>query len=1129
MSFQRAIVATAVAGVMLVLSAAAQQEVLFSETFTGPYQSTPTGWIKVNTPEGNFWYLRDGAYCSGNGDLVRAQDKRTYSVVAAGAQAGWRDYEVVADAHMIQRNGAILLVGRWQDARNHYEGVYQTDNGRVTVQIVRVADGRSEVLAQRTSAQDPSLPDLANGFSPADGRRFRLAFRGDRIIFSIDQREVLQATDDAIAAGTAGVGQSENLVFFDNFRVMGTPTAVAAAPGGEVTRVYRLVVAEGWTREQARDYQRNLEERGFVPVILRETSPGRFDVLTGTFLSRDEAVRQGDRLLAEGEIIEYGVIQIEGAAQARRELAEAAELPEAYTIQVAVTRDRREAEAEQRHLLEDLDYFPVTILDTGEAYAITVGNFSDRAEAERLLPEFDEQGFPFAQVAQVTRQELIEATTVPETTMGQEVLAQLTPEERQRIEQVVAQQRALSRGANTAEEIRALQELMSQLRMDYSGLRERVQSLQEQAEERERQRRQINALVDQAYAEIDARNWDSAEQLIASIFALEPNNATGLLLQSRVRAARDSVAGLAPDEVIARRLATAAELEQQGDLEGALAELRAAQSEFPAVGRIGEERRRVQNELERQRLQREQEAARRLEEANAQRQAETTKMLMIITGVGVAAVFLLLFLIFRLMGQEKALRAQMSTLATRAGSAALAGAIATPAPHRRETTTEVTAFGEGALMPDPLAVGAGGAAEAIATPVIAVAGGGGGIGLDPAEANQPVSALAAMVLETIGAGAEPEEAPRGALGKLQRSATPPRAASRTPVPQEKAPEKPKPASRVSIDFGFGEETPSAPEPPASAEEPPRIMEIASLDDEEPLTPRAGSPEKRPAPKEPVVADPFATGPGETAPGEAPPLDLDFDLGLSEPKAAAAPGASAPSARPEADDVTQPLGADILDEAFTELEAAPTPAAAPQAPPEPQKDDRTIYVQTYSPAEAGRQPAAWKGSYDFASLTVVTENTLPNSPACLRFEKRSGAGSAFYTCRFPDARGVVGIEFDLRCDHKNQYLLGLYFEHNENFRQSVHTVIHRTDETVTLRLQGKSAPYTFGTWVHVKFRIDLRTGMVDGQVDNRPVAVNVPLLSMAEQTLPPSINTISIRDTLASEGVFYLDNIRVYRA
>ncbi len=186
-----------------------------------------------------------------------------------------------------------------------------------------------------------------------------------------------------------------------------------------------------------------------------------------------------------------------------------------------------------------------------------------------------------------------------------------------------------------------------------------------------------------------------------------------------------------------------------------------------------------------------------------------------------------------------------------------------------------------------------------------------------------------------------------------------------------------------------------------------------------------------------------------------------------------------------------------------------------------------YAQNFEDEELGKLPSNWKGSYDYASLTVASREDAPGvSTKCMRFEKKTGSGAAYYSCRFPEVSGRVIVEFDLRCDDKNKYLLGFYIEKDEDFRHSIHTVVHRDtsrSDRVALRLQNVASPYKLGEWTHVRFLIDLQRSLVDGYVDDKPVAVGERLVSR-----PKVINTLSIRDNLATEGVLLIDNIKIYR-
>jgi hypothetical protein len=190
-----------------------------------------------------------------------------------------------------------------------------------------------------------------------------------------------------------------------------------------------------------------------------------------------------------------------------------------------------------------------------------------------------------------------------------------------------------------------------------------------------------------------------------------------------------------------------------------------------------------------------------------------------------------------------------------------------------------------------------------------------------------------------------------------------------------------------------------------------------------------------------------------------------------------------------------------------------------------QSDGLFFEQTFDEDQVGTQPPGWQGEYDYATLTVDSSSPSPNSKACLKFEKRSGAGGANYTCRFPNASGRVIVEFDLRCDEKNKYLLGFYIEKDEDFKQSVHTIVHRTDSKSqpTLRIQGEPVPYDLGTWRHVKYDLNLLAGLVTAYIDSEEVVRDAKL-----PTNPAFINTLSIRDNLATTGILYLDNIKIYK-
>lgn len=182
---------------------------------------------------------------------------------------------------------------------------------------------------------------------------------------------------------------------------------------------------------------------------------------------------------------------------------------------------------------------------------------------------------------------------------------------------------------------------------------------------------------------------------------------------------------------------------------------------------------------------------------------------------------------------------------------------------------------------------------------------------------------------------------------------------------------------------------------------------------------------------------------------------------------------------------------------------------------------------FESGNVGQQPENWQGDYPYASL-VVDNQTPPKgeSEQYLKFEKKQGEGKALYSRTFPAISGKVGIEFDLRCDEKNKFLLGFYVEEDGDFQKSIHTKILRSEAqtTPTIHMQGESAPYMLGSWAHIKYLVDLDQGVLNGYIDSTHVVRDFKL-----DQVPERLNTLAIRDNINTTGVLLLDNIRIYGA
>lgn len=323
--------------------------------------------------------------------------------------------------------------------------------------------------------------------------------------------------------------------------------------------------------------------------------------------------------------------------------------------------------------------------------------------------------------------------------------------------------------------------------------------------------------------------------------------------------------------------------------------------------------------------------------------------------------------------------------------------------------------------------------------------------------------------------------------------------------------------------------------------PPAFATFDTDDDEEEEQAPPPKPAPAPAPSaddDMVSFDDDPAPPVQPTPASAVPDDeITLDLGEPEPT----PSAPQPET-PAADD--QPKGA--LDEDLESLlmgtfpgapdnaeATSPLQSATPgdgveelHAPgsPEPAQS-HVVFEQSFDNETPGTAPQGWSGEYEYASLTVERLDEAGHAQ-CVRFEKNDGSGSATYHLAFPKAQGRITAEFDIRCDQKNKFLLGVYLEKDEDFKQSVHTIVHQLDPNspAALRIQGVAAPYQMGSWRRVRYEIDLASATLDGYLDDEPVVQGVAL-----PNAPEYINTLSIRDNLATTGTLLIDNIRITEA
>ena len=342
-----------------------------------------------------------------------------------------------------------------------------------------------------------------------------------------------------------------------------------------------------------------------------------------------------------------------------------------------------------------------------------------------------------------------------------------------------------------------------------------------------------------------------------------------------------------------------------------------------------------------------------------------------------------------------------------------------------------------------------------------------------------------------------------------------------------------PADLSGISFGaisIDEVAPSEPEgpaePPASVEEP---------DDDAPLS---IFDESDPAPSQPVPEAP------ETGPGGGPATESDpfgstaFDEIFSEEGSGPGSGQPAPGSPPPTDESS---GGEVPAMDFEIPDADPfagTPTVTEVTPPDLGSDEGPpvaesssagevgpVFNQNFENDSVGERPSGWEGEFDYATLTVRDDDPPEGTSRYVSFQKSEGDGKAYFRTKFPNASGVVSIEFDLRCNNKNKYLLGFFIEKDEDFQQSIHTKILRPESSTApqLLLQGEKASYLMGSWVHIKFVVNLKESKVDGYFHSTHIVRGLHL-----PQAPPYFNTLAFRDNINTTGDLSIANIQVNR-
>lgn len=1131
----------------------AQGEILFSDTFTGSDGTRPSNWKIVNAPETNFWFLQDGQLCTGNGDDILTAGGFSYAVINIPSSQKWNNYAIQTSCWIYQANGNIMLIARWLDENNHYCGVFETLKGTRSLKIEKVLKGIRTVIAEVRDGEDGiSIPQMENGTSPADTRTFRFIVSGSKLTFVLGDVVSVEAIDGSFPTGAAGVGEWFNYAFFDDILVQKVleegvppqsisqiPTVIQPiSPSGLTATVpstiFRIMIGESLPEQTAKELRDELISWGYTPIELFQKDTG-YDVYLGAFLSESEA-QSAKGFLEEEGLSPRRIVSLTGekAAEVKKQ---ANPIKKSFRVLAREFPDIGSAD-KMKKALEGDGYFPVEIASIGNNQRVYIGIFNSSEEAGKLASALKADGYDFATVVESETKEDISpiffpvpsretTTSAPPSVFSPSDFATKQPEwgvlseqQQKEVMDILTAQDALQKGDMVTQQIIDLKMRMDKITTGQNNI---LQQIRQQAEEEQNRQKEIAEFILKAEKAKDQRQWDEALRFCEEVKKIDPNNGRVVMIERTIKViteekfeGKDYIEEQ-EREKIKRARVMAESLEKQQKYEASRAQwtmvLNLAKpgaldynDANTAIGRIDGI----------------------LADAELQRNKQEKSWrytLYGIAGIMLLLVFLIVMIILRSRKHDRELLRQVQELTLKPLLELQEG----KGTNAIEDMTSNVQPAAAAAMQAASFQDAKSPKMPVVTPV-------------PEEVPEPVFAE------------EPQEIPE--LESIP-----------TPEPYS-VPEMESMKSASESEEFLEEEVPVA------------SIDNASFEDaliEQPEVPESRFPE--PSSDEVLTGGTVEPVPASQDSVKGPSLDVD-DLfsEISEESLKLEPLGKSENTPPTSsfdvisletlnssplkekertpvtpslnDDITQvvmppqKVSEGVPEEVISDISAmeTPMPLEIPklsEVPPGPkqdaeipirsEKDSNMVYEQDFDQEDTGSLPANWKGNYNYASLVVNDTTPAPDSRKCMVFEKEKGAGSAFYSCHFADTSGVIGIEFDLRCDMKNKYLLGFYIEKDEDYRYSIHTVIQyinsgKQSTKPSLRVQGKPVPYNWGEWRHIKYIVNLIDATVDGYVDGELVANGEKLASC-----PTSLNTISIRDNLATVGKLMIDNIKIYKA
>lgn len=893
---------------------------------------------------------------------------------------------------------------------------------------------------------------------------------------------------------------------------------------------YQVVVLSNMEESAATTLQRSLQKDGYSPVEVVQKD-GKYAVVVGEYSTKEQANAAREDLRTSGGYEPEGIQDAD--AKTDQKTVSTAEAGTVYRVVVSELDNQPLADEAKKQLVsDDYDANSIDVLAEEGKHRVYYGEFATQDDAKKLIEQLRRDGYSQAEVRAVkkagsaTADSAAIASISPESVQIPDELKNeiKNKDEEQSVRNMLAAQERIRANQGTADDYLTIINENKRMREDLKQVKEAVKSVAIDKQKQTESQRRISALYAEVQEQINNRNWAGAESRLEEIRQIDPSDARLEYKRELVTRMKNEVRGMPSQATQERNNQRITQLIAEARQAQAAKNFDVARNKYNEALTIDPQSNDAKSGLAGIAALASTPSSEGIVASGGTvtgGMSETQKYLLY-GGAGLVLLVLMIltFVLILNTRREKELIRQVQELASHTADArpALGG----------------NAFDVN-MLPAPATTKAG---RKNAGKPQAMGSTAGGLATSPLMGSP-------MMMDTP-MGAESEEEEEVVEAEVEPVATPAAASGSELGPDEEHRHEERPAGEADILFLSGvNDIPSTPLPDIpdfEEQQQPAASGSVDLGD---LNIPFGGIEAPPVP--PKLELP-------PAPPSMPEIDFDALLGSSTAEDPNGPVARIEDIAPPPSplkDPTQPSDP-FPQMPFEEMpqiaamgggvDLAPPPGsfdvttALPAVPSAPQgtvssastptgSNNGSYFEQTFEDEPVGEQPKGWQGEYDYATLTVVENPQNNGSAKCLKFEKRSGAGSANYVCHFPKATGRVVIEFDVRCDDKNKYLLGFYIEKDEDFKQSVHTIVHRTDSKSqpSLRIQGEPIPYELGAWRHVKYELNLMVGLVNAFVDDNQIVREGKL-----PTNPPYVNTLSIRDNLATTGVLYLDNIRIYR-